>query len=332
MKRLLWITAALSLAFYLAAPLALADTIDLSTMTLVGTSQIISGGTLRLTPTFDPKNPPTSIPSGAAWTPSTVNVVHPFSANFQFEMSDPCLLAAPTCVNDHGRGGDGIAFLIQDASPTAIGVGAGGMGFLGISDSVAVMLDTYQNVSPDYYGDPSNNYIAINTRGTDFNVPHHYCTFVPADGKFELTADPTLPSDLKGSSFSPLCTANPTLAMTGGGAAFGSFPALTTNIDQGLHDVGVTYTGSVLDVYLDSALVLSAAMDLGTLLDLQGGTNAYLGFTAGTRFAYQNQDILSFSEAPIPEPAGSQLWMALAGLLAIALARKWQQARRLAKG
>ena len=326
MKRSLLVTAAVALASYVVAPLALADTINLSTMTLEGTSQIISGGTLRLTPNFDP-DPAGPIPAGAAWTPSTVNVVNPFSADFKFQMSDPCLTGLPTCVSDNGHGGDGIAFLIQDSSPTAIGVGAGGMGFLGITDSVAVMLDTYQNISPNYYGDPSNNYISINTRGTDFNVPHHDCTFVPADNAFELTADPTVPSDLKGSVFSPDCTANPTLAMTGGGPTFGGFPALSEDIDQGVHDLDVIYTGSALDIYLDSALVLSTAMDLGTLLDLQGGTNAFLGFTAGTRFAYQNQDILSFSFAQIPEPEWGGIAIPLAAMCAIAMTRKWRRAR-----
>ena len=75
------------------------------------------------------------------------------------------------------------------------------MGFMGIFDSVAVMFDTYQN---NYaYGDPSGNYIAVNTRGTDFNVPHHYCT------GGELTTDPTLPPDLPGVT----CTSDPSLGM-----------------------------------------------------------------------------------------------------------------------
>jgi len=337
MDRSSFVTAAISLALFVVAPLAVADNIPLSSLNLVSTgtntTELIDGGTvLQLTPNYDTNSGSPVAPAGAAWTPTTVNVAKGFSVNFQFEISDPCLTGLPTCVNDNGHGGDGIAFLIQDSSPTALGLGAGGMGFLGITDSVAVMFDTYQNSSPDYYGDPSNNYIAINTRGTDFNVPHHYCTYVPSVGAYELTADPSLPSDLTGSSFSPYCNGtNPTLAMTGGGSTFGNWAALnpvTQDLDSGVHDVGITYNGSVMDVYLDSELVLSAAIDLGTLLDLQGGTNAYLGFTAGDRYAYQNQDILSFSETPIPEPAWSQLWIALIGLLAMGLARKWQRARR----
>ena len=294
---------------------ARADVIPLTSLNLVGTSQIISGGTLRLTDTTDPNLAGPS-PAGAAWTNTTYNVVNPFSVDFHFQMSDPCLDPLPACVNDHGNGGDGIAFLIQNdpLGKNAIGVGAGGMGFLGITNSVAVMLDTYQNSDPNYYGDPSNNYISVNTRGTDFNAPHHFCT----NGK--LTADSGIGSDLTGSSFSDACTANPTLGMT----SYGGVSPLSVNMDDGqVHDLGVVYTGSALDIYLDSALVLAVALDLGSTLNLQSGTNAYLGFTAGTRFAYQNHDILDF--AFVPEPAWTQLWVPLTMIFGVVLHRKWRR-------
>ena len=302
---------------------AFADVIPLSSLTLVGTSQLLSpSGPLRLTPNYD-TDPSSSVsPAGAAWTKTEYNVADPFSVNFQFQMSAPCLnglTGNPPCANDHGHGGDGIAFLIQNSAQgsSAIGEGAGGMGFLGITDSVAVMLDTYQNDAVNYYGDPSNNYVSVNTRGTDFNVPHHFCT------NGILATPQSNGSDLTGSSLSPDCTGSPTLGMTG----YGGVPALPVDIDSGVHDIGITYTGSMLDIYLDYSLlpVLSVPIDLATTLDLQGGQDAFLGFTAGTRNAYQNQDILSFSIAP--EPAWGQLWVPLAMLLAAALARKWRRSR-----
>ena len=314
---------------------AFADVIPLSSLNLVGnslgTSQLVVNSlgqtVLRLTPNYD-TNVGGAPPAGAAWTKTEYNVADPFSLNFQFQMSAPCLnglTGNPPCANDRGHGGDGIAFLIQNSAQgsSAIGEGAGGMGFLGIFDSVAVMLDTYQNNGKDYYGDPSNNYIAVNTRGTDFNVPHHFCMNV--NGTMELTADPSVGTDLPGVT----CTANPTLGMTG----YGGVPALseiTQDIDSGVYDLGVTYTGSnpgerMLDIYLDSSLVLAVSIDLATTLDLQGGQNAFLGFTAGTRNAYQNQDILSFTITP--EPAWGQLWVPLAMILAAALARKWRRSK-----
>ena len=313
---------------------AFADTTLLSTLDLVGTSTFLKNGTLRLTNNTVVTGPPS--PAGAAWTPTQYNVAAPFSANFQFQFTDPCLTGLPTCANDNGHGGDGIAFLIQNSpqGTSAIGVGAGGMGFLGIPDSVAVMLDTYQNASPPYYGDPSNNYIAINTQGSSFNTAHHFCTKVTSTGAYELTASEAYPSDLNGSSFSPYCAADPTLAMTGfvtGTGPAGSkpgvtgFPALTKDMDNGdVYDLNVVYTGSVLDIYLDSALVLAANVNLAAEV---GGPDAYLGFTAGTQNAFQNQDILSFSETTIPEPAWGQLWVPLAMILAAALARRWRRSK-----
>jgi len=314
---------------------AFADTTLLSTLDLVGTSTFLKNGTgtLRLTNNTVVTGPPS--PAGAAWTPTQYNVAAPFSANFQFQFTDPCLnglTGNPPCANDNGHGGDGIAFLIQNSpqGTSAIGVGAGGMGFLGIPDSVAVMLDTYQNASPPYYGDPSNNYIAINTRGSSFNVPQHFCTKLKKTGAYELTASDDLPSDL----FSPYCTADPTLAMTSfvtGKGPKGSmpgvvgFPALKVDMDNGdVYDLEVVYTGSVLDIYLDSKLVLAAYIDLAAEV---GGPDAYLGFTAGTQNAFQNQDILSFSETTIPEPAWGQLWVPLTMILAAALARRWRRSK-----
>ena len=301
---------------FLLTPGAIADPVDLTGLNLVGTSTIISGGTLRLTPNYDP-DPQGPIPAGAAWTTSEYNVAGGFTANFQFQMSSPCLSPLPACVNDNGNGGDGIAFLIQNSAQgdNAIGVGAGGMGFLGITDSVAIMLDTYQNVSPNYYGDPSNNYISVNTQGTSFNVPHHFCT-----GGL-LTDDASIGSDLTGSVFSPDCTQNPTLGMTG----YGGVNALSVNMDDGqVHDLGLIYTPGTLDIYLDSALVLSVALDLSDILDLQNNTDAFLGFTAGTRFAYQNQDILSFDFASVPEPVSLQFGIPAAALL-LGILRKWKR-------
>jgi len=314
-NRFAFITAVLFLGLALASGPALADVIPLTSLDLVGTSQITTNASnqtvLRLTPNFD-TNPAGAPPAGAAWTNTQYNVAAGFTANFQFQMSDPCIGNGQngSCIDDHGHGGDGIAFLIQNSAQgtSAIGEGASGMGFLGITDSVAVMLDTYQNNSPNYYGDPSNNYISVNTMGTGPNVPHHFCI----NGK--LTADPSVPTDQPAIP----CTTNPTLGMTG----FGGVPALSSNMDSGVHDIGIVYNGSMLDVYLDSALVLSVAIDLATTLNLQGGDDAYLGFTAGTRFSFQNQDILSFSEAPVPEPIWSQLWLPLAALIAVAVGRK----------
>jgi hypothetical protein len=173
------------------------------------------------------------------------------------------------------------------------------MGFLVIYDSVAVMFDTYRNNAA--YGDPNGNYIAVNTRGTDFNVPHHFCT------GGELTTDPTL-IDLPGVH----CTANPGLGMT----------TLIPRLDGPVHNARITYVPGTMDVYLDSALVLSIALNLQSTLNLENGTDASLGFTAGTRFSYQNHDILDFSYAAVPVPEPGTLALVAVGGLGLASRRR----------
>src|SRR5512135_3134588 len=124
---------ALLVAWLLPAVPARANPISLSTLDLVGTAQLLSPTVLRLTPNFD-TNPAGDPPAGAAWTPNVVNVADPFAVSFDFRMSDATGQIDPA----DGSGGDGIAFLIQNdfRGSSAIGRGAGGMGFLGIFDSV----------------------------------------------------------------------------------------------------------------------------------------------------------------------------------------------------
>ena len=273
---------AIAFVLVLGSSLASAGSISLSGLNLEGTSTLISGGVLQLTNNLDP-NPLGPPPAGSAWTTSTLNVASPFTVSFDFQMMDP----AGHLDND-GSGGDGIAFLIQNspAGDTALGEGAGGMGFLGISNSVAVMLVTYQNSSPDFYGDPSGNYISVNTQGTGVNVPHHYCM----DGI--LTADLSIGTDVPAIP----CTVNPTVGMTG------TIPRL---LDDGtVQNLMISYVPGSMSIFLDSALVLTVPLDLATTLDLAGGSDAFLGFTAGTRFSYQDQDIVDFSYSnTVPEPS-----------------------------
>ncbi|MEP6963779.1 MAG: L-type lectin-domain containing protein [Acidobacteriota bacterium] len=293
---------ALAFASCLLTPPAFAAPISLSTLSLVGTSQLVSPTLLRLTPNFDTAPNSPDPPAGGAWTQNTLDVSKGFAASFAFRMSDATGQVDPA----DGSGGDGIAFVIQNdfRGTGAIGRGAGGIGFLGIFDSVAVMFDTYQN---NYaYGDPNGNYVSVNTRGTAFNVPHLFCT------GGELTTDLSKALDLPGEH----CNANPSLGLT----------VLNSSLlDNGaVHQVQLIYIPGSLAVYLDGLQILTVPLNLAQTLSLQGGTNAYLGFTAGTRFSYQNQDIVEFSFTPIPEPATVLLCLSGFALLA---AVQWKRGR-----
>ena len=59
------------------------------------------------------------------------------------------------------KGADGIAFVLQPLS-TSIGSSGGGMGYEGISPSIGVTIDTYQNSD---LGDPKFHHITIQTDG-----------------------------------------------------------------------------------------------------------------------------------------------------------------------
>ena len=259
---------------------AIADAISLSDLRLNGTAQLLpSESVLRLVPNFE-TNPGGDPPAGSAWTSSRFDVATSWSVSFDFQLWDPNLDAV---LDGDGSGGDGLTFVIQNDpffGTDALGRGAGGMGFLGIYNSVAVMFDTYQNNVA--YGDPNGNYVAVNTRGTDFNVPHHFCT------GGQLTTDPAV-IDLPGET----CTDDPVLAMT----------TAVPRLDGPIHNARVTYAPGTMNVFLDSVPVLSFGLDLPSTLALANGTDAYLGFTAGSRFSYQNHDILNVSYAAVPDPS-----------------------------
>ena len=87
---------------------------------------------------------------GSVWHPTLINLEKDFAvrATVNFGSKD---------IN----GADGIAFLLQPIS-TAIGVGGGGMGYEGISPSLAVEFDTYENVP---FLDPFGDHIGIQRNG-----------------------------------------------------------------------------------------------------------------------------------------------------------------------
>jgi hypothetical protein len=124
---------------------------------------------LRLTPT-------NQYSAGAAWF-TTPQLVGPgringidyfggFSTTFSFRISEPS-----------GPGADGFAFVIQGVGPSALGREASGLGYAdpalgdaGIPNSVAIEFDTYASVN---FGDPSDNHISVQTRGTSPNSADH---------------------------------------------------------------------------------------------------------------------------------------------------------------
>lgn len=121
--------------------------LDAQTFVLNGSSTALGGDCYQLTPdapgltsTFFSQNP--------------IDLTQPFNldATLFFGCKD-------------GNGADGIDFIFATTN-TALGVGGGGIGYQGITPSIAVEMDDYQNGN---YGDPAADHFAIISMG---NVDH----------------------------------------------------------------------------------------------------------------------------------------------------------------
>jgi hypothetical protein len=214
--------------------------------------------------------------TGSAWYGSQQPVSGPFSTTFTFQL---------TGANGFFCGnilcpGDGIAFVIQNSAATAIGPEACGIGFgfsaycmpptgpqAGISNSLAIEFNTYLNELVD----PSNNSVAIqNCGGTGANSVDPSCRL----GISDLTLLPN-----------PINMA-----------------------DGNIHTATITYSGAgstLLDVIVDNIDLFPATpsnptggvkFDL-TTIGLTNG-NAWVGFTAATYSADNNQDIQNWTFQP----------------------------------
>jgi lectin family protein len=96
--------------------------------------------------------------TGAAWLPSKQPVQGGFEATFQWQISRSA----------QEDGADGFAFVIN-ANGSALGDGGSGIGYSGIANSLAIELDTLQNPPEEFggeLGDPNDNHISVQTRGT----------------------------------------------------------------------------------------------------------------------------------------------------------------------
>ena len=80
----------------------------------------------------------------------------------QIDLTQPFELYAQIFLGCNNGGADGMAFAFQSVS-TSVGSFGGGLGYVGISPSIAVEFDTWQNGNS---GDPANDHMAVISNGS----------------------------------------------------------------------------------------------------------------------------------------------------------------------
>ena len=243
-------------------------------LNLVGDA-VLSTNLLRLTPALENQK-------GAAWYQPLVGVQNGFSTDFTFRISDRGGYRPDWEAGVNNDGADGFAFVIQAQGFNEIGLFASGIGYYNLANSLAIEFDTWAN-KPSYC-EPNGNHVAFQSLGTLMNRPEH-CAGSEFDGTFT----------------------NPNLGIA----------TVAQDLSDGTaYNARVIYAPGLLQLFLPdmSTPLLAANVNLGTLLNLQDGKNAFIGFTSSTGGAWEKHDILNWSYSEVPEPA--TLLLTGVGLLA----------------
>jgi len=208
---------------------------------------------------------------GSAWYNTQQPVAAAFSTTFTFQLSNPSLLPA-----------DGIAFVIQNSASSALGPDGCGIGFgfsssgcttgLGIPDSLAVEFNTYLNLGVD----KSSNSVSVQSNGTNNNCVDSSCT-LPGGLNYKLPVT-MADGNIHTATISYTLQSAPTqTSCTVGGAP-----------------------GPCLDVILDGNDLFPAGVpvNLNSLLNLNTGGTAWVGFTGSTGAQYTKQVVPSWTFTP----------------------------------
>jgi hypothetical protein len=134
------------------AQISYSDFSSTAGLQLNGDAQSVNGG-LRLTSS-------TSFAAGSVFSTDRASLASnaSFSTFFTFRMSNTAGLS-----DEDGQGADGIVFVIQTVSNT-VGTSGGGIGYSGLTKSLGVELDTWNNGGG--LGDPNGNHVSFDFNGT----------------------------------------------------------------------------------------------------------------------------------------------------------------------
>jgi hypothetical protein len=200
------------------------------------------GRLIRLTPTEYAEG-------GAAWLVAKQPVADGFTVSFDLRIT-----------RDAAIGGDGIAFVVQNVNDfAALGFHGYGIGYHGITNSLAVEFDTYRNVASEFEGtldDPNDNHVSVQSRG----------------GWWQNKSDPTY----------SLADAT-------------DMPFLA---DVQWHTVEIGSAPGTLTVAVDGDAVLTASVDIADYVILDETGESWVGFTAATGEWPQTHDVRNVSFTP----------------------------------
>lgn len=242
-------------------------------LTCVGNTAV-AGSALRLTPAMTGQR-------GAGYSTAAValGTGATFSTTFQFQITNTGGIAPA----------DGLTFVVAAAS-TGLGGSGGGIGYLGVPNSVAVEFDTFNNGEVG-----GSNHVGVDSNGV-----------------------------LANNGVSPYGVSNCTSTTVHPFGCMSNGDIWTVNIDYdgttNLLDVYVQ-DGNAAVQHIISGL----SINIGGLL---GTNSAFVGFTSGTGSGFGNHDILNWSLAndrslgspTVPEPGS--LALVGAGLLGALWARR----------
>ena len=230
--------------------------------------------------------------SGSAWYNRKMNVREGFDTTFKFEISNPslrCDRLDDVSTYCRSRGADGIAFVLQDESPVALGDAGRGIGYEGIFNALAVELDTYSNFDQM---DPYENHISVTTQGWRYNITANHSrsladtTRIPdlGDGihTIRIRYDP---------NFDSQAVPHPSFQTNGYTTWF------LENADFAYGGEGDWGTGfGLLYVYIDDLYspVLTTPLNLEATLKMDDG-RMYVGLTSATGNSnWQAHDVLEW--------------------------------------
>ncbi len=210
--------------------------------------------------------------TGSAWWHQQVPVKNGFTTEFRFKFSEG---SNDNAADNSLPGADGIAFVIQNSSPEALGTYGGGIGYNQIPNSLAIEFDTYSNDENqiENFFDPNGNHIAVQSNGKNPNSSFHKDAYTlgMADSVLDIRPNNTT-----------------------------YYVKIDYNIEPLTLRIYIDKTGD----FLAPALTVSN-LEINRLLDLLYSEGAYVGFTSATGSARENHEILSWTFCP--KPSNGQL-------------------------